>query len=187
MSEQIRIGHRGLEYRQVDDTYWLNGTNIDAEVYNQELQRIITHEDGRRTAQQIQHEAMQNNARQQQLNIERLARMQAAAAQAQAYGFSFNYPRLHGRPTTAQSDQSGERARADSAKAAQAANKALEGKRRKSAEAEKPCYSLKNSPLFGKAAFGPFYNWTFDSPFTRLHRWAIRWAWNFQRRQARAS
>lgn len=41
--------------------------------------------------------------------------------------------------------------------------------------------SLKTSPLFGKPAFGRFYNWSFDSPFARIHRWFIRWAWNTRR------
>lgn len=47
-----------------------------------------------------------------------------------------------------------------------------------------PQLTWATSPLFGKPAFGRFYNWSFHSPFKSLRDWLFRWAWNTRRRLA---
>lgn len=44
-------------------------------------------------------------------------------------------------------------------------------------EKPRPKLTWETSPLFGRPAFGMFYNWTTFS-FKPLHKWFIRWAWN---------
>lgn len=43
---------------------------------------------------------------------------------------------------------------------------------------ETPKLTHENSPMFGRPAFGPFYNWTFDSPLKPLKRRLLKFAWS---------
>lgn len=44
-----------------------------------------------------------------------------------------------------------------------------------------PQLTWETSPLFGRPAFGRFYNWSFHSPFRPLANWFVRWAINTRR------
>lgn len=172
MNDDLRIGHRGLERRDADDTYWLNGTRIDVAVYNHELQRQIAYAAEQRHARDVRESI--EHAYKHEAEQQKLLAMQNAAF------LSINYPRLYGRKSSVESDQSGERAREDSAKAAQAAYEELE--KRKPVHArlrETPSrLSLKTTPLFGHL------RWRFDSPFNPLRRQLFRWAYRTHRSMA---
>lgn len=166
MSKSLRIGHRGLEHRKVDDTYWLNGTLIDDQIYNQELQRIIAH-------QQVTDEAKLKRELQQQADMQNARNAQAkhaafgnSALMNVVYGFAPIYRGGNNLPTIPRQVHE--------------AMSVLEQQKAK-APAPRPKLSLKTTPLFGHLRY------RFDSPFAPLHRWFIRWAWQFQRNQARTS
>jgi hypothetical protein len=162
VSEDLRIGHRGLEHRQDDDTYWLNGTRIDDVVYNQEIQRIIAHENGRRTAEQLQHEAIQNTKRQQQLWSQKRDREREHQAKMAA-GAMINADFWH-TPGIVPSK----------------VREAM-GVLQQSAPPTVRKLNVQSSPLFRHL------RWRFDSPFAPLRQWLVRWVWQYQRRQVRAS
>lgn len=168
MSEELRIGHRGLEHREHDDTYWLNGTNIDDLVYNQELQRIIAHQQVSDEAKLIRELQQAQDLQNTQLRRAQTERDTAGNSKLMnvVYGYAPTYREFPNIPPKVHEAMS---------------LLELQNAKAQSTPKPAPMLSLKTTPLF------PHLRWRFDSPFNPLRRRFIRWAWEFQRRQARAA
>lgn len=166
---EMRIGHRGLEYRQHDDTYWLNGTQVGVHEFRQEQSRSTAY--------------LEEQMRQAQINAEQQRVKQAEAMRnvtrvSALYGYAPYYPEnRHASPDPAQSARPSTRTRKDRKRDVREREKASEAEVGERAKAKPQTFDLRNSPLFGRKAMGPFYNWTFDSPLKPLQRWFLRWAW----------
>lgn len=159
MNADLRIGHCGLERREVDDTFWLNGTRIDEGVYNLELQRIIAH-------QQVTDEAKLVRELQQQAASQHsacIAHMRRAEDMQNSYAGLATA--VYGLATLG----------ATSTRATEPPPK------------QQPPFklSLKTSPIFAPPKWAGLY-WNFDSPFKPLADAFIRWAWKHTRNRVHA-